>query len=215
MQKDKPIAYASRALTSAERNYPPIEREATAIRFGCKKFHHLVYGKELEIETDHKALETIFKKPISQAPMRLQQILFDVLPYSPKVKYKKGVDLKVADTLSRDCKPDGSESVNESNGFRINMICAMSEQTKEHFAKLTSEDFELKLLRSVVERGWPTDDKRLPSAVKPYSNFKEQIWFDEQLLYKANKIIVPKAERQKVLEAVHSGHPGVSGHPSH
>ncbi len=86
----------------------------------------------------------------------------------------------------------------------------MSDVTKNHLAKLTDEDFELQMLRTVVERGWPTDDSKLPEAIKPHASFKEEISYDGQLLFKANKIIVPIAERPKVLADIHKGHPGVS-----
>ncbi|UYV82373.1 K02A2.6-like [Cordylochernes scorpioides] len=39
LQEDRPIAYASSALNDAQRHYPQIEKEALAIKFGCKKFH--------------------------------------------------------------------------------------------------------------------------------------------------------------------------------
>lgn len=54
MQEDQPVAFATRALTPAQQNYPQIEKEAMAIRFACKRFHEYVYGKQIDVETDHK-----------------------------------------------------------------------------------------------------------------------------------------------------------------
>lgn len=186
LQKGRPIAYASRALTAAEKNYPSIGREAAAIRFACKKYHNYIYGKQLDIETDHKPLETIFKKSIMHAPMRLQQILWDILPYSPMIHFKKGIDILLPDALSRDCKNEHQTDSNEQGEYKINMIFSMDDRTRKHLANLTSDDVELKLLRATVHKGWPNDDNKLPEMITKYSNFKEEIWDNGQLLFKAN-----------------------------
>ena len=41
---ERPIAYASRTLTSSERNYTQLEKEALSLVFGIKKFHPYIYG---------------------------------------------------------------------------------------------------------------------------------------------------------------------------
>ncbi|CAG2201443.1 unnamed protein product [Mytilus edulis] len=57
---DKPIAYTSRTLTSAEKNYSVLEKESLAIIFGIKKFHQYLYGHPVTIITDHKPLIGLF-----------------------------------------------------------------------------------------------------------------------------------------------------------
>lgn len=211
LQNGKPVAYATRALTKAEKNYPQIEKEATAIRFACKKFHEYVYGKSLVIESDHKPLESIFKKPLMNAPMRLQRILWDVLQYSPKIVYTKGTDIPLADALSRDCDNEQKhEQPSEPEQFQISAIFAINEKTKQHLTKLTAEDLELQLLKAVIHRGWPEDDKKLPESVKKYATIKDEISEEDGLLFKSNKVIVPRAEIGNILRDIHKGHPGVT-----
>jgi len=57
---ERPIAYASKTLSDAERKYSQIEREALSIIFRVKKFHQFLYGRTFSLLTDHKPLITIF-----------------------------------------------------------------------------------------------------------------------------------------------------------
>ncbi|CAC5380359.1 unnamed protein product [Mytilus coruscus] len=97
----KPVAYASRALTQTQQRYPQIEKETLAIVYGCNKFHKYVYGRQVQIETDHKPLQSIFLKPLHQTPPRLQKQLIALEKYDLKVDYKPGKEMYLADHLSR------------------------------------------------------------------------------------------------------------------
>lgn len=103
LQNVNPAAYASAALTAAQQNCPQIEKEALAIRYGCKKFHQFIYRRPLIVETDHKHLESISKKPLRKALPHLQRLLFYVQHYAPKNVYIKGKQLVIAGLWSRDC----------------------------------------------------------------------------------------------------------------
>ena len=71
LQDGKPVAFASRVLAANEQKWAQIEKELLAIVFACTKFHDYILGKEVIIESDHKPLETIFKKQLEKAPARL------------------------------------------------------------------------------------------------------------------------------------------------
>ena len=73
LQKGKPVAYASRVMTQAEQTYAQTEKEMLAICFATSKFHQYVYGKSaVSVQTDHEPLESILKKPLCNAPPRLE-----------------------------------------------------------------------------------------------------------------------------------------------
>ena len=66
-----------------------------------ERFEQCVYGRRVEIETDHKPLESIFKKSLVSAPKRLQRMMLRLQKFDLLVSYKKGSEMYLADTLSR------------------------------------------------------------------------------------------------------------------
>ena len=68
LQNDRPTAYSSKSLTAMQQRYAPIEQEMLAVVFGCQRFHQYIYGKKATIQSDHKPLETIMKKPLQNTP---------------------------------------------------------------------------------------------------------------------------------------------------
>ena len=100
-QNNRPLAFASKALTSAETRYANIERELLAVVYGCEKFHSYLYGRSFAVKTDHRSPEQIHKKNLMQAPPRLQRILLRLQPYDCVIKYLPGRQMVTADALSR------------------------------------------------------------------------------------------------------------------
>ena len=91
LQGGQPVAYASRALTDTEVNYAQIEKELLAIVFACEKFDAYIYGRDcVRVQTDHKPLESIFRKELCTASKRLQRTLLRPQKYSLDVTYLKG-----------------------------------------------------------------------------------------------------------------------------
>ena len=102
LQNGQPVAYASRALTPTETRYAQIEKELLAIVFACEHFEPYIYGRDtVRVETDHQPLETIVQKPLHSSPSRLQRMLLRLQKFSLQVKYKRGKEMYLADTLSR------------------------------------------------------------------------------------------------------------------
>ena len=59
---EKPITFASRSLSKAERNYSQLDKEALAIIFGVKQLHEHIYGRPFVILTDNKPLLRILSE---------------------------------------------------------------------------------------------------------------------------------------------------------
>ena len=75
VDQEKPVAYASRTLTTAEKNYSQLEKEALALVFGVGKFHNYLYGKHFIIESEQQPLSyilTILKQFHQQHPQESQ-----------------------------------------------------------------------------------------------------------------------------------------------
>lgn len=97
--KDLPIAYASRTLSKAEKNYSTIERELLAIVYGVQHFRPYLYGKKFKILTDHKPLIYLFS--MSNPSSRLMRFRLKLEEYEYEVIYKTGKSNTNADALSR------------------------------------------------------------------------------------------------------------------
>ena len=97
----KLIIFASKSLSSVERKYSNIEREALGILYRPEKFYNYCFAREVSRITDHKALEAIFKKDATMQLQRTQLIPLRIHRYRFRIIYKPEVDLFIADWLSK------------------------------------------------------------------------------------------------------------------
>nr|CDJ93989.1 RNA-directed DNA polymerase (reverse transcriptase) and Integrase domain containing protein [Haemonchus contortus] len=99
---EKVVYHVSRCLTTAQKNYSQIEKEALALIFAVQKFHRSVHGRHFTLKTDHKPLVAIFrsKKGISvYSANRLQRWATMLLNYNFAIEYVNTKDFGQVDAL--------------------------------------------------------------------------------------------------------------------
>ena len=206
LQGNQPVAHASRALNNDEKNYAQIEKEMLAIVYGTNKFHQYIYGKIVIVETDHKPLESLFKKPLCKAPQRIQRMMLRVQHYDFTVKYSPGNTLYIADTLSRASQSGESEQGNDE--FEVHLLVPISKENVEEFKKETESDVLLSKLKEVVLAGWPEKISEVEPDLQIYWNFREELCICDGLLLKGYRLITPSSLRTEMLDKIHSSHLG-------
>ena len=108
--KEQPLAYYSRSLKKAERNYSVYDREALAAVEAILHFRPLLHnGRPFTLETDHAALQYILN-PGSELRTKRQERYVTVLQeYPVRIVYRPGDKNANADAFSRLMAIDGGE----------------------------------------------------------------------------------------------------------
>ena len=177
IQSERPVAYASRSMTDCEKRYAQIEKEMLAIVFGLEHFHYYVYGHQTIVESDHKPLEAIVKKPLSSAPPRLQRMLLRLMKYEILLKYKPGKEMSIPDTLSRaslPCKYPSSDDWEAQVHLIVDNL-PISDEKMKIFQEATADDAVLKCLRHYILTGWPDRRAEIPPEIRMFDGFKEEL----------------------------------------
>ena len=93
------IAYFSRSLSRAEKNYCVTRKELFAVVKAVEKFHYYLYGRRFVIKTDHSSLRWLlsFRQPECQTTRWIQKLQL----YDFEIIYRPGRTNSNADALSR------------------------------------------------------------------------------------------------------------------
>ena len=181
----QPVAYESRKMTPAEKNYPVHEQELLAIVHALKTWRCYLEGAKFKVNTDHQSLRYLFTQPnLSGRQARWMEFLQQ---YDFDIAYKKGEDNQ-ADGLSR--RPD-----------HINHIIAMRSEALQ-----VDED----LLKTIKE-GYTNDDMfRNPATLRAFEQRGELWYFKED--NEAKRIVVPNDAtlRARLIKEHHA--PAYEGH---
>ena len=97
--KEKVIAYASRALNKAERNYCITEKELLAVRFFIEYFRQYLLGRKFTIRTDHQALVWLFR--LKEPRGKIARWIEILSHYNFSIEYRPGKKQMHCDALSR------------------------------------------------------------------------------------------------------------------
>ena len=210
--QERPIAYASRTLTAAEKNYSQLEKEALGVVFAVNKFHNYLYGREFIIESDHRPLSFIFSNTKAISPTASSRIIrwtLTLSAYNFSIRHKAGRDLGNADALSRlpqaettdkDCQP----------GDLVQLLNHLSATTTNasSIRRWTDTDPTLSQVRNFILQGWPTT--QLDEKFQPYCRRKAELSVLEGCVVWGSRVVVPPPGRQFVLEELHDSHLGAS-----
>ena len=85
---DYVVAYASRKLLPREQNYSTIEAELLAIVYSIQKYRQWIFGREISVFTDHRAL--VWLNSITKHSSRLARWTVMLQDYNIKTTYIKG-----------------------------------------------------------------------------------------------------------------------------
>jgi len=206
------IAYASRTISKAEKNYHVTELECLAVVYGVFKFRHYVYGKEFKVVVDHCSLCHLIN--LRDPNGRLARWALRLQPYKFTIEYNSGKKHSHVDALSR---YPVDKPTSEEVGFDDACLYSLNVNAIDGNDFIGSDSEVLTL-----QRGDPVFKKVIDSLLsaedgtETNSKFSRDYMLHEGILYHVNfdfecrlwSLCVPKGMREKILREVHDSASG-------
>jgi len=191
---ERVIAYCSRTLSPAERNYTVTEKECLAVLFGIEKNRHYLEGYPFKVITDHASLRWLLN--LKDPSGRLARWVLRLQPYNFEIEYRKGKLNTLADALSRS-PVESALAIGE-------LDVANTTQDDEWY----SRKFQRVQANPDGHPDWKVEDGRLFYFRKDF--LKEELHDPSDDW----KLVVPWSLRRQVLQECHdrdqSGHLGIA-----
>ena len=208
---ERPVGYASRTLSPAEKNYSQLEREGLACVFGIKRFHAYLFGHSFELVTDHKPLLALLnqhKSTSEQASARIRRWSLFMATYEYTIRFRKTEEHGNADALSRLPLPVTPSDVPTPAELVLLMEhLDDSPVTAQHVRTWTRKDPVLSTVLQYVLYGWPD---KCDETLAPYSSRKNELSVHMGCVLWGSRVVLPPKARRSVLTELHEGHPGMT-----
>ncbi|XP_034157776.2 LOW QUALITY PROTEIN: uncharacterized protein K02A2.6-like [Pangasianodon hypophthalmus] len=209
---ERPIAFASRSLSAAEKNYAQIDREALSLVWGVKRFNQYLYGNEFTLVTDHQPLVSIFSPqkgvPLTAAA-RMQRWALFLGGHRYRIEFKRTHRHANADGLSRPpLDLTSTEPVKESISLDVFTLAQLegSPVIAEMVQRETRRDPTLSQVYAATQNGWNAEAK---SRFAQYYQRRDELALDGGCIIWGLRVVIPAKLRNRVLEELHVGHLGV------
>ncbi|XP_065224370.1 uncharacterized protein K02A2.6-like [Planococcus citri] len=203
--KEHPIAYGSRALTSAEKNYSQLDREALAIVFAVKHFFQYLFGRKFQLISDNRPLTRIFHQDASLPEMtsaRLQRYAAFLSSFNYEIIHKKGDENVHVDCLSRAPVPIAPNYIPDSIGEEVHQILL----TSVH--QISSNTLTYDGIKS--ESANDNEIQQIIRNLQSTSDADSLFTIDDGVAYRGHRIVIPESLRQIALNELHHTHIGVT-----
>ena len=199
-----PIAYASRTLNKAERNYSTTDKECLAVVYALKHFRDLIYGYQVHVLTDHGAVTEIFKDRNLRG--KLARWFLTIQEFNPTFEYLPGRLNNAADALSRNIANMSAVTV-EFTPLDLYEV-AVAQENDSTWGPI------LKYLKGNKQDNIPDS----PVPLKELILKKNVLFRETRLSFKdcpnriVHQLIIPQCLINEILKLVHdvphSAHPG-------
>ena len=209
---DRPIAYVSRSLCDAERNYSHLDKEACGVMFGLAKFHQYLYGRSFIIKTDHQPLLALLggdkALPLTVSP-RILRYRLKLAGYQYKMVHVAGRSMSNADGLSRLPLPEAPVDAPPPADV-VKLMDDLAEAVDvSHVRTGTRRDPTLSAAYRHTSEGWPAAS---PSPeLQAYFRRRTELSLQDGCLLWGSRVVIPPSLRDNVLRLLHDGHPGIAG----
>ena len=127
------IAYASKRMPEAAKNYSITELEMCGLAMNIATFSHLLKKVDFDAIVDHLAITHIMRSKAEPATTRIKRLLELLSPYSFNLYYIKGKDMVLSDFLSR-------QKTDDSNPHELIPISfSLRDQVSDYFYHFDNE----------------------------------------------------------------------------